>query len=154
MVLTELARRLRGFDESFAIVADWDFYLRVSQQGLLATVERPLVAYFVHTDSMVHDAVRYLGEIDRLAAKYQDEPDVGLEIDRGDWLADLAWMALGAGQYATTVRFLLGALRNGAARKVLRGLTVRVRRRLARASIADSTLAEPIEWLGCDGIPH
>jgi glycosyltransferase involved in cell wall biosynthesis len=84
LVETALAREVGGFDEGLSIVADWDFYLRLADSSLVAPVPRPLVAYFVHQDSMYHDPRGLIREIRSLAAKY-DGSDGGLVFHFRAW---------------------------------------------------------------------
>ena len=80
VVLTTLAREIGGFDERISIVADWDFYLRLSLQSPIATVNRPLLAQYVHPDSMYFDPTGMIRELFYLEEKYQNLP------------GDLSWM--------------------------------------------------------------
>ena len=94
VVSTELARQVGGFDERISILADWDFYLRVSVHSPISAVDSPLLAYYVHTDSMFHDVPGVVRELHFLEAKYQDS-SVGMafQFDRSYWYLYLARMA-------------------------------------------------------------
>ncbi len=45
MAATDVLRRLGGFDESLSNMEDWELWIRLADEGPLASVDRPLVAY-------------------------------------------------------------------------------------------------------------
>ena len=47
-----LVQRIRGFDPTFSILADWDLHVRLSAEGPAATVQERLVAYALHDSNM------------------------------------------------------------------------------------------------------
>ena len=71
LVSTRLARDVGAFDPNFSILADWDFYFRLARRSPVATVDRPLVGYFIHSDSMYHDPVELGRELSTLERKYR-----------------------------------------------------------------------------------
>src|SRR3954451_7426683 len=72
LVSTQLARDVSEFDPDFSILADWDFSFRLARRSPVATVDRPLVGYFVHADSLYHDPVNLAHELHALELKYQN----------------------------------------------------------------------------------
>jgi glycosyltransferase involved in cell wall biosynthesis len=70
MVRTELARVLGGFDPALSTFADWDLWIRVSQESDMASVCRPLVAYRVHAGSMTHTDGHLFEELAALRHKH------------------------------------------------------------------------------------
>lgn len=78
VVAAGLLRDLRGFDEHFSILADWELYLRLVAVTNPAVVEQPLVAYRVHAGNMHSTrAGELLTEVDDLSRKHVD-----LSVDR------------------------------------------------------------------------
>ena len=109
LVETNLAVRVGGFDESMSILADWDFNLRLSLASEVAAVDRPLLAYYVHSDSMYHNPAGVMRELEYLETKHRDLPGGRrLSIDRGGWTIDLALMAHRLGDVRTARRLLVG----------------------------------------------
>jgi glycosyltransferase involved in cell wall biosynthesis len=100
-----LAREVGGFDEQMSILADWDFNLRLSRRSPMAVVDRPLVGYYVHSDSMFHDPRGMLGELRYMERKYAADPTTGpIAID---WVATserLMRMAFHLGDRRTLLR--------------------------------------------------
>ena len=96
------------FDESLHVVADWDYWLRLSEHARPAAVREPLVAYTVHTGNMVaRDPGDPLEEFERFAAKHEPGPD-GALFDR---LAYADWVATGlrrSGRRLGGARLMLG----------------------------------------------
>jgi len=82
---TDLARQVGAFDEAMSILADWDFYLRLSLRSSVAAVTRPLLGYYIHLDSMYHDPRGIISEFKYLEEKYAPWPDVRLRIDYPTW---------------------------------------------------------------------
>jgi len=63
-------RELGGFDEGFAILADWDLWLRLGDRSLPVAVDRPLVGYVRHAAGMSVDTTRSRREFKRLEQKH------------------------------------------------------------------------------------
>jgi glycosyltransferase involved in cell wall biosynthesis len=98
IVETELAREIGGFDEGISILADWDFYLRLALKSPVAVVDRPLVAYYVHADSMYHNPRGVLRELSYMETKYEQLLGSGvLVVNRGRWYVLLFRIARRAG---------------------------------------------------------
>ena len=53
MARTALVRRLRGFDASLSVLADWDLWIRLALQAPAAACPSVLVAYLSHPGNMV-----------------------------------------------------------------------------------------------------
>jgi glycosyltransferase involved in cell wall biosynthesis len=76
LVRAEVLRRVGGFDERLAILADWDLWLRLLEEGRAAFVNEVLVAYRVHADNMhrsnisgISAELRYLRKKHRALAR-------------------------------------------------------------------------------------
>lgn len=89
-----LSREVGAFDEEISILADWDFYLRLSLRSPVAAVRRPLVGYYVHLDSMYHNSDGILAEFEYLEHKYSAWPGVRMQIDYPLWYLRLIRMEL------------------------------------------------------------
>lgn len=115
LVSSALARAVGAFDESISIVADWDFYLRLSLQSPVATVNRPLLAHYEHLDSMYFNPRGMMDELTYLVAKHRS---VGtgraFNADFADWFVNFSLMARRLGDRRTAVAlFLEGARKHG-----------------------------------------
>jgi len=148
---TELAREVGGFDESISILADWDFYLRLSLRSPLAAVDEPLLGYYVHSDSMYHNPMGLLDELLYMEKKHQDLGDAGrLDLDHSLWYVRLAGMAHRLGDRRMTMTLLArGTRRRGltplvaAARAVIRRTGPRVDRSIAEVDQAALSWLDP-----------
>jgi glycosyltransferase involved in cell wall biosynthesis len=70
---TDAARAVGGFDERLAVMADWEFYIRLAQRGPAAVVVEPLVAVVQHADNMQVTRVdAILEEIDYVDRKHAE----------------------------------------------------------------------------------
>ena len=144
---TELARRIGGFDERISLLADWDFNLRMLQQAPAAVVDEPLVAYYVHSDSMLHDPRAYLRELTYMVGKHRRPHDgAGMLHYPADWHVYLAGMARRLGQRDTAREILAQGMREAGTVSVARDVAVRVLRRLAPSRRRSRTVA-PAPWL-------
>jgi glycosyltransferase involved in cell wall biosynthesis len=145
---TAVVRSIGGFDERISILADWDFNLRLSRRSPVASVNRPLLAYFVHQDSMFHDPHGLMRELSYLERKHRGtERSDSMLIDKVDWSITVAGMALRMGDRGTAARLLVhGMARAGLlplARRVLRPL-----RRRRHGSAQVFRFQEPVQpWL-------
>jgi glycosyltransferase involved in cell wall biosynthesis len=150
--------RVGCFDENLRILADWDLWLRLGRLGPPAAVARPLVGYRVHERNMSLDVAVLVRELDVLRSRYGDR------IDRSEWLAYAARLAIRAGRWLDATRMTVraaavaptsraGMLANGlshlvaAAARAARGRYVRpsartLDRRHRRAADADPN----VEW--------
>ena len=71
LIRTDLVRQAGGFDPAFAILADWDLWLRTIPGRVVASVTEPLVAYTIHRANMqVADVDRSLPELSALRRKH------------------------------------------------------------------------------------
>ncbi|WP_448614609.1 glycosyltransferase [Modestobacter sp. URMC 112] len=149
LVETDLAREVGGFDESMSILADWEFYLRLSRRSPVVAVDEPLLGYYVHADSMYHDPLGLLHELLYMERKHGDLDGAGrFELDHGFWYMRLAGMANRLGDRRSMVRLLAqGLVRRGPA-----PLLGAVRRKIQRSgppldrSVAEIDQAE-LTWL-------
>jgi glycosyltransferase involved in cell wall biosynthesis len=112
VVAADLSRALGGFDESFALLADWDFYYRLGSTAVCAPVDRPLVAYYVHRDSMFHDPRALLRELPRLMDKHGSAP-TPVGPDRDFWLSTMIVMAVKSGDLGALLRVASSGLARG-----------------------------------------
>jgi glycosyltransferase involved in cell wall biosynthesis len=129
LVATTLAREVGGFDESISILADWDFNLRVSLRSPVAAVRRPLLAYYVHSDSMYHNPAGVMRELLYLQNKHCALVDGrAFRFDRGSWAVDLSLMAHRLGDDATARSLIRQAGIKPVARAVVQRLLGQVRR--------------------------
>jgi len=145
LVDTGLARDVGGFDEQLSITADWDFYLRLGLRSPVAAVDRPLLAYYVHADSMYHDPEGLLRELMYMNRKHADlaggDPFV---FDPADWTVRMAGMAHRLGDHRTSWRLLRRGLRQPGVKPVSRELLDRVGRRLRPPEEAAVPFDEPV----------
>jgi hypothetical protein len=87
----DAVRAVGGFDETLHVVADWDYWIRLLDQGRAAAVHSPLLAYVVHSENMIlRESADAMGEFERFAAKHELSPDI--HFDRP---AFCAWIAKG-----------------------------------------------------------
>lgn len=71
IVRADLLARIGGFDESLAVFADWDCWIRATRAGGVAVCEDTVVAYRVHGESMSGSpAYAKTGELGRVLAKH------------------------------------------------------------------------------------
>lgn len=109
---TDLFRSLGGFDTDLSTLADWDAWTRLATAAPLAVVDRPLVAYLVHENSMSTDTRLLAEDLDRFLAKHAAaRAEHGVRFDEGNWSRYVAEMHLRAGRrfrasarYARAVR--------------------------------------------------
>jgi glycosyltransferase involved in cell wall biosynthesis len=153
LVSTSTARRVGGFDPAFSILADWDFYYRLGLASPVAPVNRPLVGYYRHPDSMFHDPRRLGRELLALDHKYSNGP-APLRLDYASWGAQLLLMAVRSRDIHLVAR-ILGSDVVGRARKLslMRAARERVHRGLAdgRRDCPPGWADEPLGWLHDDG---
>jgi glycosyltransferase involved in cell wall biosynthesis len=153
LVRTATARAAGGFDEDLSILADWDFYLRLSAESPLAAVDEPLLAYTVHPESMYHDPTGVVRELDRLAGKYRDRPaDDSFAPDLGHWHVRLALMARQLGDRRTAVRLLRQGIARAGVSATGRHVVQRAARKLGRTTGRGAAAADLApEWLTAYG---
>ena len=148
-----LARTVGGFDERISILADWDFYLRLSLEAPVAAAGRPLVAHYLHSDSMYYDPTGIIRELFYLEDKYRGlPPDKSFRADHARWFIDFALMSKRLGNERTAVSLLRRGVREAGvvplAVEALSRLGPALRRRLAGLGEPPFTFSEPVEdWL-------
>jgi glycosyltransferase involved in cell wall biosynthesis len=148
LVETALARAIGGFDEAMSIVADWDFYLRLGLRSPLAAVESPLMAYYIHSDSMYHNPRGVLRELLHMEKKYSSASDGRFSFDRGEWYVGLAGMAQRLGDRRLAGRILLDGVRSLKGISVVKELSAVALRRMRRRSVAEQLPDNlPASWL-------
>lgn len=150
VVGTALAREVGGFDEDISILADWDFYLRLGLRRPIATVDEPLLAYYVHADSMYHDPTGVVRELGHLRLKYRDLPsDDVFEPDLAQWYARLAGLADRLGDRRTAVWLTAAGVVEAGALRMGRELFQRLGRKLRLLAGPDvpGVEAAQVEWL-------
>jgi glycosyltransferase involved in cell wall biosynthesis len=160
MALTDVVRRLGGFDERLVQLADWDLWIRLALSGPAASVPDVVVAYTMHDESMLltdpHDV---LPEMDYLVAKHRDASYArGIAFDRALFAR---WVARGhrrGGRRWRAARAYLRAVREhrdvGGIPRALASLlgdpVVELARRVARSEqrsrLRKLPLAEP-DWI-------
>ncbi len=148
LVSTELARQVGGFDSSFSILADWDFYYRLGLAASVVSVDRPLVGYYRHRDSLFNDVERLAAELIDLDRKYQSSFSP-LELDFAEWVVQLFVMSLRAKRLKAVQAFGRNEVANRA--RTARVVVHLLRRlfRWARAGERPSGwLAEDLTWIG------
>jgi len=117
MVRTEAARAVGGFDPTLKVCEDYEFWLRVVKGHKAGVVERPLVGYRHHGNSLSDDryAMAY-GRIevaDRVAADprpYPEGAETFFREERWRRQIQLGRMALHDGDLAKARRFLAESL--------------------------------------------
>ncbi len=111
---TDLVEQLNGFDPDLNADTDWDMWIRLSELAPLAVVDRPHVAYLVHDGSMSLDTGHLEDEIDRIVAKHsQRAEELGVSLDRAEWLDHLSYVQLRAGARVAAARSTLDSARSG-----------------------------------------
>jgi glycosyltransferase involved in cell wall biosynthesis len=147
---TDLVRAVGGFDESFAVFADWDLWLRLSRHGVLVGCPEPLVAYSLHSGGMsTGDTAGLIDELRHLRMKYATaEPPLTIEPDR---VTLARWLAGGqrrAGRRLVAVRTYVGSgVRDRNAGNLLRGFALLFGERSLRAVRGSRDVPNHIEWL-------
>jgi glycosyltransferase involved in cell wall biosynthesis len=120
----DLLRSTGGFDESLAVLADWELWIRLSRAARAAACHEPLVAYVEHSDNMSVTAAREVfAELDRLVGR---RAAVGAEhVDLVDFTHWVALQHRRAGRpLAAAGVYLRGAVRSRSRGLLARGLVV------------------------------
>ncbi len=73
------------FDLSLSTLADWDLWIRLSQGGPPAAVERYLVGYRIHDANMSLNVERLSGEFTHMDRKHRDARG-GVRLNPGPWM--------------------------------------------------------------------
>jgi glycosyltransferase involved in cell wall biosynthesis len=87
VVRAELLRRVGGFDEELAYVADWDLWLRLAAAATVAACPEVLVGYVRHPDGMLLTGGQAVRELRRFVEKHRS---AGLEAEPARFLR---WVA-------------------------------------------------------------
>lgn len=152
MVRTELLRRVGGFDERLAALADWDLWLTVLGTGAQATAcHDVVVGYLNHADNMMfRDADRIVSEFRYMAAKHRAASVAqGVEFGRLWFSRWVATRHRKAGHHRLAAKaYLSGALLERSAGDLVRALgsllgeraMVTGRRRLVGSAVAPDWL--------------
>jgi glycosyltransferase involved in cell wall biosynthesis len=146
LVETALARAAGGFDEGLSILADWDFYLRLSLSSPVASVPEPLLGYYVHADSMYHDPRGVARELSALRVKHSGL-DGGFRPDLAHWYVRLARMAQSLGNRRAAVQLLRTGVREAGLLPVLRQVHRRFVRRVRTEDGSVVPSQEAVAWL-------
>ncbi|MGY1827723.1 MULTISPECIES: glycosyltransferase family 2 protein [unclassified Blastococcus] len=149
LVRTTEARDVGGFDEELSILADWDFYVRLGAGSPVAAVDQPLLAYYVHSDSMYHDPDGVVRELTRLRHKHRDlAGGERFDPDLAHWYVRVARMAQLLGAPGTAVRLLGRGVAEAGIVPVSRQLARRLTGQLGSdARGVGAAPAPPPEWL-------
>ncbi|WP_286277632.1 glycosyltransferase family 2 protein [Naasia aerilata] len=108
----ELVVSVGGFDEALPHLADWDFYIRLALSSPLAVVPAPLLAYFVHAESMSLNLPRSAREFELLRKKYEAaRAGRRLEIDEEFWTLYLGGLSVRSHQWRPALSLFLRAFR-------------------------------------------
>ena len=146
LVETALAREVGGFDEGLSILADWDFYLRLSLSSPVASVPEPLLGYYVHSDSMYHDPLGVARELSVLRDKHA-ALDGGFRPDLAQWFVRLMRMAQSLGDQRAAARLLRLGLRQAGLLPVARELRQRIVLKLQTDATRAPVTDEAVAWL-------
>jgi glycosyltransferase involved in cell wall biosynthesis len=142
----DLSMAIGGFDERFSILADWDFYYRLGAASDVAPVDKPLVGYYVHSDSMFHDPETLVGELGTLVDKHalNEHP---VQPDYPYWAIRLTLMAVRLRRYRTAGSILTSevARRSGAISSLSH-----VARQVVRRLHPQSPRRPPADWANED----
>jgi hypothetical protein len=92
LVRRDILNSVGGFDTKLHHIADWDLWIRLTEQGALAAVHEPLVAYRFHNSNMsIINPDKQLRELAHVAAKHAATArERGVSIDGvgfNHWLA-------------------------------------------------------------------
>jgi glycosyltransferase involved in cell wall biosynthesis len=99
MARAEILRGLGGFDPALSVVADWDLWIRLALRSEPAAVDRPLVGYLRHEDSMSRNLEAIRLELEHVAAKHAAaRAELGLDFAWERWLMWAAAMHRRAGR--------------------------------------------------------
>jgi hypothetical protein len=101
----DLALRIGGFDGAFHHFADWDLWMRLTEDGPPAWVPRPLMAYRVHQSNM---AIEEAGDVDADLRLFSER---GHSVDRTPIYRWLGWWARRGGRPFKAIRYLARAWR-------------------------------------------
>jgi glycosyltransferase involved in cell wall biosynthesis len=110
MVSRDVISALGGFDESFAILADWDLWTRLALRCRAAPVPDPLVGYVLQPGAMSRDVPKSRAEFVRMEQKHRTaRSEHGTTIGLYDYLMYLADLDRRGGRRLRAVRLSLEA---------------------------------------------
>jgi glycosyltransferase involved in cell wall biosynthesis len=153
---TAVLRDLGGFDPELRVVADWDLWIRLALRSPPALVDRPLVGYVRHGDSMSRDLAAIRRELEHVAAKHaRARAERGLAFAWDRWLVWAAAMHRRAGRRrdpaAIYARLALQRRRPSLLAKAALAAVwpgwIRIRDRLAARDVPPEWAAEAERWL-------
>jgi glycosyltransferase involved in cell wall biosynthesis len=156
MALTSLVRDLGAFDTRLKWGEDWDMWSRLSLNAPMAGVNRPLVAYLIHDQSMSRNSPRFNRDVAIIEEKYADERgERGISLDRARLELGQADIDLDAHRRRSAAWHFLGnAYRGRSPKSVVRaGLAIlspralSQRRKAQRRPMPDGWLDEANAWL-------
>jgi glycosyltransferase involved in cell wall biosynthesis len=151
----ELLVEVGGFDESLAVIEDWDLWLRLAQHATFAAIDRPLVAWRLHGGNETLHA-RGEAELARLQSNHAAAyARTGVRIDRGSWLQWEAESLLRAGRRTSAARRFSRAAIHDRSWRTLRRAALAIAHRDPADAIARRRAdgedpqwsAEAIDWL-------
>ena len=140
---TSVARQVGGFDPAFSILADWDFYYRLSLSASVAPVNRPLVGYYRHSDSMFNDPLRLNRELTALERKYRTSTSP-MDLDHTSWAVQLLMMTA----RSRDPRAVAGLLRSEMLRRARKPALARAAVARVRTGTAKDRRQRPPAWAG------
>ncbi len=145
-----------GFDESLRYAEDWEAWVRLSAQAPAVAVDRPLLAYRVHTRSMSFVAPAFAA-MRTIEARYEDERKAsGVAFDWSGLYYTAGILAAGTGdRRAAFLNFSKAGLRGRVWRQVILGgvalvaprLVYRRARREAATQVPAAWASEVSQWL-------
>jgi hypothetical protein len=103
LALTDLVRRLGGFDVRLGILEDWDLWIRLAREAPPAWIPRPLIGYRIHGTNSSRNIDRMLSELELIDARY------GGPVDRVRFDRHIARVSLRAGERGRAARFSMRA---------------------------------------------
>jgi hypothetical protein len=147
LVETALAQSIGGFDESMSILADWDFYLRLIQTSSVALVRKPLVAYYLHLDSMFHDPLGLARELRYMTSKHSRSPHPSIHIDPTWWTINICTIACRLHKWRLAVHVLVAGAKAVGTARLAREIGGRLWRRITTPAITTAEIGRTVPWL-------
>lgn len=140
---TAVARQVGAFDPAFSILADWDFYYRLNLAAPVAPVNRPLVGYYRHSDSMFNDPRGLARELAALERKHRTGVSP-MDLDHTSWAVQLLLMTA----RARDPRLVAGMLRTEMLWKAPKLALARAAVARVRAGTGRDHRPCPPDWAG------
>src|SRR5438270_122222 len=105
LVRSLVARRLGGFDTRLSILADWEMWIRLFLDSPPAYVDRPIIGYSRHHESMSHLDEGFSAELDWIDEKHAEtRRERGIRVHRDRWLKWAAASQMRAGKRQDALR--------------------------------------------------